>query len=373
MKLAMRLPEKSNRAVNNSDPRDDATTEVIDLASRTSYPVVSQRKGHSDGLGLAAGVGFVALLGAATLWGLNASRLGEDQAAQPQAPAPAPAAPPAIAPMTPEQQAALAAAPMAAQADPAPSPVLAAAPMVNAMPVGNPYASPTVVFDSSSLPLPVGQAAPGAPAAPAVAADGSASDFASRIGGVGGGTATASSSFDPATTVTQGTMIPAVLETAINTDVPGFVRAVVSQDVRSYDGRRILVPRSSRLIGQYQSGLQAGQKRAYVIWTRLIRPDGVSVALASPGTGFDGSGGLPGKVDTHFFQRFGSAMLLSVIGGLSTIASGGASLVLGGGQTAASTALQQNGQIAPTVRVRMGEPIRVFTARDLDFSQAPRL
>ncbi len=373
MKLAMRLPEKSNRAVNDGDPRDQATAEVIDLASRTSYPVVSQRKGRSDALGLVAGVGFVALLGGATLWGLNASRMGEGQQTVP-AQRVAPAAPPAIAPMTPEQQAALAAAPMPAQADPAPSPVLAAPPMINPMPAGNPYASPTVVFDSSALPQPVAQAVSAATAAPAAAAsDGSAGDFASRIGGVGGTTATATRSFDPATTLTQGTMIPAVLETAINTDVPGYVRAVVSQDVRSYDGRRILVPRSSRLIGQYQSGLQQGQKRAYVIWTRLIRPDGVSVALASPGTGFDGSGGLPGKVDSHFFQRFGSAMLLSVIGGLSAVASSGASLVLGGGQSAAATALQQNGQISPTVRVRMGEPIRVFTARDLDFSQAPQL
>ena len=159
-----------------------------------------------------------------------------------------------------------------------------------------------------------------------------------------------------------------MLETAIDTDVPGFVRAVVSQDVRSYDGTRVLVPRSSRLIGQYQSGLQAGQKRAYVIWTRLIRPDGVSVDIASPATGFDGSGGLPGKVDNHFFQRFGSAMLLSVIGGLTTLATGGSSVILGGGSSAASTALQQNGDIPPTVRVKMGEPIRVFTARDLDFS-----
>jgi type IV secretion system protein VirB10 len=148
---------------------------------------------------------------------------------------------------------------------------------------------------------------------------------------------------------------------------------VVSQDVRSFDGTRVLIPRSSRLIGQYQSGLQAGQKRAYVIWTRLIRPDGVSVALASPGTGFDGSGGLPGKVDTHFFQRFGSAMLLSVIGGLASSGSGGTSYVLGGGQTAASTALQQTGDIGPTIRVRMGEPIRVFTARDLGFGQVPQL
>ena len=192
-----------------------------------------------------------------------------------------------------------------------------------------------------------------------------ASDFASRIGGVGGAPARAAAMVNPQTTVTQGTLIPAVLETAINTDVPGYVRAVVSQDVRSFDGTRVLVPRSSRLIGQYQSGLQAGQKRAYVIWTRLIRPDGASVNLASPATGFDGTTGLAGQVNSHFFRRFGSSMLLSVIGGLTT---GGASVVLGGGTSAASTALQQNGQIAPTVRVRAGEPIRVFTARDLDFS-----
>jgi type IV secretion system protein VirB10 len=148
---------------------------------------------------------------------------------------------------------------------------------------------------------------------------------------------------------------------------------VVSQDVRSFDGTRVLVPRSSRLVGQYQSGLQGGQKRAYVIWTRLIRPDGVSVNLASPATGFDGSAGLEGKVDSHFFKRFGSAMLLSVIGGLSAIGSGGAGLVLGGGQSAAAAAVSQGNDIGPTVRVRQGEPIRVFTARDLDFSRAPRL
>ncbi len=174
---------------------------------------------------------------------------------------------------------------------------------------------------------------------------------------------------NPATTVTQGTLIPAILETAIDTNVPGFVRAVVSQDVRSFDGKRVLVPRSSRLIGQYQSGLQAGQKRAYVIWTRLIRPDGASVNIASPAIGFDGTTGLEGKVNSNFFKRFGSALLLSVVGGLSNLASGGGTVVLGGGQSAASQALQTDGQIGPTVRVRQGEPIRIFTARDLDFSQ----
>ncbi|MCB2067729.1 MAG: TrbI/VirB10 family protein, partial [Erythrobacter sp.] len=149
------------------------------------------------------------------------------------------------------------------------------------------------------------------------------------------------------------------------------VRAVVSQDVRSHDGSRVLVPRSSRLVGQYQSGLQAGERRAYVIWQSLIRPDGVTVDLQSPATAFDGTAGLEGEVSTHFFSRFGSAMLLSVIGGLTTVASGGASVILGGGQSAANTALQQDGTRPPTIRVRMGEPIRVYTARDLDFSQAP--
>jgi type IV secretion system protein VirB10 len=374
MKLAMRLPEKT-RGKPDADPREEAGAEIIDLASRTAYPVVAQRKGRSDALALAGGVGFVALLGAATLWGLNASRMAEDQPAAPPPPA-APAQPEtAIVPPTPEQQAAIAAATTAVPVDPAASPVYAVPPSIAAIPVTNPHASPTVVFDSSALPMPaLAVTAPAGEAAGGGAATGNAAgDFASRIGGVGGGPATAASNFDPATTITQGTMIPAVLETAINTDVPGFVRAVVSQDVKSYDGRRILVPRSSRLIGQYQSGLQAGQKRAYVIWTRLIRPDGVSVALASPGTAFDGSGGVPGKVNSHFFQRFGSALLLSVIGGLGTLGGSGSQVVVGGGQSAASTALQQNGQIGPTIRVRMGEPIRVFTARDLDFSQAPRI
>ena len=165
-----------------------------------------------------------------------------------------------------------------------------------------------------------------------------------------------------------------MLETAIDTDVPGYVRAIVSTDVRSFDGSAVLVPRSSRLIGQYKSGLQAGQKRAYVIWTRLIRPDGIAVDLASPAIAFGGETGLAGKVSSHFFERFGSALLLSVVGGLSSLGGGNAGVVIaGGGQSAAAAAVTQNGQVGPTIRVRQGEPIRVFTARDLDFSRAPRL
>jgi type IV secretion system protein VirB10 len=368
MKLAMRLANKPQDPANDRDPREGESAEIIDLASRTAYPAVTQRKGKSDALGLAAGVAVVALLGMATLWGMNSARMSPDRppastAPQPQAAA-APVQPPA--PLTAQPAAPKPA--VAPQGAVAPSPVLAAPPQASLAPAANPYSSPTVVFDSSALPEPLAAAPTGD-----AGKGNSANDFASRLGGVGGGPAQARADVDPKTTVTQGTMIPAVLETAINTDVPGYVRAVVSQDVRSFDGTRVLVPRSSRLIGQYQSGLQGGQKRAYVIWTRLIRPDGVSVNLASPAASFDGSTGLTGQVNSHFFQRFGSAMLLSVVGGLSAIGTGGASLILGGGQSAAAAAVSQGDKIGPTVRVGIGEPIRVFTARDLDFSRVPRL
>ena len=342
------------------DPRESA--EVIDLATRSVIPQVAPKRGASDGLGLAAGIGVVALLGAATLWGLNAAR---QDAAAPIVPAPQPApavqAPPAVPPQAVTQ--------LAPPPVPAPAPVLAAPPQTApaAAPQANRAANPTVVFDASALPAPLA-VAPGAPAGTGNSND----DFAARLGATGGGSATAASSFDPKTTVTQGTLIPAVLETAIDTDVPGYARAVVSADVRSFDGTRVLVPRSSRLIGQYKSGLQAGQKRAYVIWTRLIRPDGVSVNIASPAVAFSGETGLAGKVNSHFFERFGSAMLLSVIGGLSAIGGNASVLIAGGGQSAAAAAVGQGAAIGPTVRVRQGQPIRVFTAKDLDFSKVTR-
>jgi type IV secretion system protein VirB10 len=362
MRLAMRLPAKNT---GDKDPREGETAEIIDLASRTAYPAVTQRKSGSDAMGLAAGVAIVLGLGAVAFWSMNSARLAEPESIGGVSPVVEPAVQPAE---LPSPQPAL---------QPQPEPALAPSPQVaggmQTAPVVNPYANPTMVFDASSASA-VETASPSSAAMAEVPStsglSGSAAEFASRIGGVGGAPATASAMVNPTTTVTQGTLIPAVLETAIDTDVPGYVRAVVSQDVRSFDGTEVLVPRSSRLIGQYQSGLQGGQKRAYVIWTRLIRPDGASVNLASPAVAFDGTTGLQGEVKSNFFQRFGSALLLSVVGGLSTIATGGTSIVLGGaGQSAAASAVEQDGKIGPTVRVGIGAPIRVFTARDLDFSQ----
>lgn len=374
MRMATRLPPRKG-AGDEGDPRERESAEIIDLASRAAFPAVVDRKAKTDGLGLAAGVAAIFGIGALTFWAMESARVPEP--ATIGNPAVAPAAPEVPAPLVTEAPAVdPALITPVPQEDPAPQPVLVNDPGMAAMPMTNPYASPSLIFDGSRA----ADAAPRLLEAPVAAPDGAgsaggnaasdpASAFANRIGGVGGGPARASAMVNPSTTVTQGTLIPAILETAINTDVPGFVRAVVSQDVRSFDGKRVLVPRSSRLVGQYQSGVQAGQRRAYVIWTRLIRPDGVSVNLASPAVGYDGTTGLEGDVNSHFFQRFGSALLLSVVGGLGAVASGGGAVIVGGaGESAAAAAIQQNGQISPTIRVRMGEPIRVFTARDLDFS-----
>ncbi len=378
MRLANRLPGKGAKGSEaGTDPRDLESAEVIDLASRAAFPAVTDRKARSDGLGLAAGVAVVGLLGAVTFWAMNAARTGEPQGMGNPAVTPPPAVVPAPVPVQPVVDPALqpGVVPVVPAGEPVPAPVYAANPGVATGPGINPYGNPQLVFDASN-PRAVrpaegaeGAPVPGTPGAEAAGGTG-ASAFAARVGGVGGGPAKARAMVNPSTTITEGTLIPAILETAINTDVPGFVRAVVSQDVRSFDGKRVLVPRSSRLIGQYQAGVQQGQKRAYVIWTRLIRPDGVSVSLGSPAIGFDGTTGLEGDVNTHFFQRFGSGLLLSVVGSLGAIASGGVGgvIVAGAAQSAANAAVQQQGQISPTIRVRMGEPIRVFTARDLDFS-----
>ena len=381
MRLTTKLSNRKDNAATDTDPREQESAEIIDLASRNAFPAVTQRKGKSDAMGLVAGIGIVAALGAVTLWGMNSARMAPPEGVGgQQAQAPAPVAPdantqtPVVAAATP-----VPAAPITPVPDPGPQPVLAAMPGAAIGPAVNPYGSPTIVYDAGGSPIgqvsypevaTVSQNEERPDHSPRIAGGGPADEFGERIGGVGGGPTQAQSMVNPATTVTQGTLIPAILETAIDTNVPGFVRAVVSQDVRSFDGKNVLVPRSSRLIGQYQSGLQNGQKRAYVIWTRLIRPDGVSVSLQSPAVGFDGTTGLSGKVNSNFFQRFGSAMLLSVVSGLSAIGTGGASVVLGGGSQAAAAAVQQDSQIGPTIRVRQGAPIRVFTARDLDFSQA---
>jgi type IV secretion system protein VirB10 len=233
--------------------------------------------------------------------------------------------------------------------------------------------SPALVIDLSE-PEANRSGGPGAQAiAAAVGGQGLSGNesFAARFGA--GQAALARPLANPGMTISQGVIIDGVLETAINSDLPGYVRALVSRDVSSFDGRTVLVPRGSRLIGQYRASSELGQSRAFVIWTRLIRPDGVSVDINSPGADSLGRGGLEGKTDRHFFRRFGGAILLTLIGGAANAVGDDTDtqVVVGvarGGGDAASAALSQEINIPPTISVRQGTPVRIFVARDLDFS-----
>lgn len=186
---------------------------------------------------------------------------------------------------------------------------------------------------------------------------------------------TAGRLINPSLTVPQGTIIAAVLETAMDSTRPGAVRAIVSRDVRGFDGSKILVPRGSRLYGEYESDLQSGQKRALVIWHRLTRPDAVIIDLGSPAADPLGRAGIGGKVDTHFFERFGGAILQSALDIGVAVASRSIMdypvIVALPGSTQQVTK-QQPQQVQPTLKVQQGTSVSVFVSRDLDFSTVDR-
>jgi type IV secretion system protein VirB10 len=242
--------------------------------------------------------------------------------------------------------------------------------------------APSMVVDFSDAPdtaaSPAGSGAPTLPAAGGRESAGRGNGnegFAERVAAAQVDTARATRLANTALIAPQGTVISAVLETGINSDLPGFVRAVVSRDVSGFDGTTVVIPRGSKLIGEYKSGVAQGQSRAFVIWTRLLTPDGVSIKLGSPATDRLGRGGLDGETNTHFAHRFGAAILLSVISaGLQALAnqsSTNSAVFIGTPQqasTVATVALQKDIDIPVTISVPQGQDIRVFVSRDLDFT-----
>jgi type IV secretion system protein VirB10 len=204
--------------------------------------------------------------------------------------------------------------------------------------------------------------------------------------------------------IPQGTMIRGTLETAVNSDLAGMVKAIVREDVYSFDGRRILIPAGSSLIGDYKSGVERGQERLFIVWTRMIRGDGVSVQLGSYGTDRLGRSGMTGLVDWKYWERFGPPALMTMIGGVTqyiaqlgqkqdrnitivntdgTVTSIpqdngstsqdrareiGAQTIAAGIQQLATEAFQDTRNIKPTIHIAQGSDITVFVTRDLDFS-----
>jgi type IV secretion system protein VirB10 len=169
-----------------------------------------------------------------------------------------------------------------------------------------------------------------------------------------------------------GTLVPIALETPIDTARPGLVRAIASRDTRGFDGRRILIPRGSRFIGEYQADVRSGQNRVLVTWTRLIRPDGVTIRLGSPAADELGGSGVPGKVNSFFLQRFAGAVLQSALTvGVNLASRPRSGSVVVGIPTGPISSIGQGlipNDYRPKITVKQGAALNVFVARDLDFS-----
>ena len=195
----------------------------------------------------------------------------------------------------------------------------------------------------------------------------------------------------PDTLMLRGTYLRCVLETRIITDVPGFTSCVVSEPVYSVNGRNLLLPKGTRLLGQYGNG-QATRGRVAVVWDRAVTPAGLDVTMSSPGVDNLGGAGHPGAFNAHWGSRISSALLISLVSDLFKYAgerygpetmlayptsgtvvnqpfqSNTAQTV----QQLAQQALQESANRPPTVTIHQGSVVNVYVAQDVDFSDALR-
>ncbi len=172
-----------------------------------------------------------------------------------------------------------------------------------------------------------------------------------------------------------GSVIAASLITGLNSDLPGMVTAQVTQNVfDTVTGNILLVPQGARLIGKYDSVVAFGQRRALVIWQRLILPDGSSVRLDNmPATDAAGYAGLVDKVDFHTWALLKGVAIATMVGvGSELSISGESDLVRAMRESAQSSTTragdqitQRNLDIQPTITIRPGAPVRVLVTRDI--------
>lgn len=172
--------------------------------------------------------------------------------------------------------------------------------------------------------------------------------------------------------ITAGSFIPCVLQTAMDSSQPGYVSCILPRNIYSDNGRVVLMEKGTKIFGEYQGGLNRGQYRLFVLWTRAVTPRGIAIDVGSPATDALGRGGVDGRVNNFFWQRFGTALLFSLVEDAATV---GAEAVGNNGSNttrvpsdAASTVLQQNAEIKPVLRKNQGEDVGITVAQDFDFS-----
>ena len=179
-------------------------------------------------------------------------------------------------------------------------------------------------------------------------------------------------------TLFAGTILPCVMTQGINSDLPGQIGCMISQNV--YDtvtGRYLLLPQGTKAIGTYDSRVAYGQERVLVVWTRLLRPDGSTLSLEGmPGVDLSGYAGLTGKVNNHYVRLLAGVVLGSVLGASSQIAVGANSqnpgfaelAIQGAGQNineAGQQITRKNLNIQPTIQVPPGGRLNIFATKDL--------
>lgn len=171
----------------------------------------------------------------------------------------------------------------------------------------------------------------------------------------------------------KGAFIDCTLETAIDSTLPGMVTCITATDTFGSDGRIVLLERGSKLVGETRGQVQQGAARLFVLWTEARTPSGVVVPIASPGTDELGRAGLPGQVDRHFWDRFGAAILISIVNGAVQGAAqsgrGDGAIIMNPATSSdvMTEVLRSTIAIRPTLRKAQGDRIQVLVARDVDF------
>lgn len=180
----------------------------------------------------------------------------------------------------------------------------------------------------------------------------------------------------------KGTNIGCTLDTKIVTTHPGITRCLVTKDVYSANGRILLVERGSEIIGEQTTSMLQGQAKVFVLWNTITTPHGVTLDIASPSADALGASGQDAQVDKHFWERFGGAIMLSLIDdGLvivgdrvnrnnSSVSYDSTSDTI---ESMAAEALRNTINIPPTGYVNQGTLLNVMVARDVDFSSVYEL
>lgn len=161
---------------------------------------------------------------------------------------------------------------------------------------------------------------------------------------------------------------------------PGITRCVVNKDIYSANGKTLLIDRGSEIIGEQTTAMVQGQARVFILWTTIETPQGVSIDINSPASDNLGASGAPAQVDTHFWARFGGAIMLSMIDDIMGIASNRAAdrdytfeNTQESSRSMAEEALRNTINIPPTGYVNQGTLLNVMVARDVDFSSVYKL